>query len=170
MVRIVRTLGLVVCVSCAALAGCRGERPDNDTEPAPANETTSTENVEHTPEIGAPPEEPGSAVRAKLESDDRLVITVNPSGITWVNGQIAMLADLPPALQREREKRGGTLKVVLFFAEAEKTNFQHFQEMEQLMRGMGIEDVTTVYGGAGFEGLAPTPDPKTPPDPPGEGG
>jgi hypothetical protein len=109
-------------------------------------------------------------VRAKLQTDDRLVITIHPMGFTWVNGEIAMLSDLLPALHREREKRGGTLKVVLFFAEAEKTPFGRFQRMEQLMRGMGIEDVTTVYGGPGFEGLGPRPDTKTTPGSSGKGG
>jgi len=185
---VVRTAAFVLFVSGLALAGCREERPTGTGDPPPKDPGVEQPDKPDAPDPPVDPDdkpipdEPLPDVRAKLQAEGTLVVTVHSRGITWIDGELALGPALLQRLSLEAEKTDMQPAVVIFYPQADKTSLGQFQSFERMMRRFEFREVRHVWGGPGWEGLGPPADtaegPVRPPDdhgpiipiPPGGGG
>jgi len=169
-----------LCIISAALLGCREERPtgtnpgtdalgDTDT-PADATAPGAQPDTPSDPDTPQFPDEPMTDLRARLQAPDRLVLTVHPHGITWVDGELTVGPDLIMRLQSARTADPPKTRVAIIIADGNATPIDAWQGFVQMCQQMGYEDdkIDLVFGGAGFEGLRPDGS-TTPATPPGGG-
>ena len=156
---------LALCLAAGAWGGCRQERPTAAPDGTGDGGTTTADNGKsEEPDFG---EEPAIEVRKAHQAPDVVVVSVNANGVTWVDGDLAVMFDLHLRLKQDREK--GRTKVKLLVAQ--DTPLDAWSQLIPVLEqaGYGEADRLVIFDQPGLGRPEPAPPGPEPAPPPGSG-